>query len=185
MLVQRFGMSEEEVKNSDLMWINFWHPIDRPAFKDPLCLLDASTVEDISKERVKVLYAASGEDRSKAYAGGEGTRKATDGFAQSAEEHAKTMQNFAAGKAAGGVFADPGLSGPLYIPTHRWVYCPDMQVNEAWLFTQYDTREGRTQCTFHSSFHEPFYDQKSDTPGRRSLEFRIILTFPKQASSRL
>ena len=57
---------------------------------------------------------------------------------------------------------------------------------EAWLFKQWDTREGVAKASFHTSFHDPFYDAKPDTPGRRSVEFRLLLTFPKkEASSKL
>lgn len=177
MLVGRFGLPEEEVKNSYVVLVNFWTPFDRPAYKNPLCLLDASTV-DVTTERVRVNYAASTTDRRQNQDGG---RKATDGFTPSEEEQKKIEELFKAGKTAGGVFADPGLSGPLYAPRHRWIFCPDMEPNEeAWLFTQYDERPGYMP-SFHCSFHDSFYDDKGEVPGRRSLECRMVCLFPKQA----
>lgn len=41
-LVKR-GVPEEEVNTSDILGCNIWHPRDRPAFKNPLCILDASS----------------------------------------------------------------------------------------------------------------------------------------------
>ena len=43
-LVSRFGASAEEAEECDLCMLNVWHPWGHPAFKDPLCLLDASSV---------------------------------------------------------------------------------------------------------------------------------------------
>lgn len=177
MLVGRYGLPEEEVNNSDVVLVNFWTPFDRPAYKNPLCLLDASTV-DVTTQRVRVNYAASTSDRTKNQDGG---RKATDGFTPDAEEQKRIEELFKQGKTAGGVFADPGLSGPIYGPGHRWVYCPDMKPDEeGWLFTQYDERPG-FMPSFHCSFYDPFYDgQSPPAPGRRSLECRMVLTFARQ-----
>merc|ERR1711924_25340 len=37
------------------MMVNIWHPFDRPAYKDALCLLDVSTM-DFSRELQKIQY---------------------------------------------------------------------------------------------------------------------------------
>ena len=74
-----------------------------------------------------------------------------------------------------------GLVGPTYSPHHRWIYCSDQRPDEAWLFKQFDTRQGVAPTTFHNSFHDPFYDRQPGIPGRRSVEFRIFLTFPKKS----
>ena len=61
---------------------------------------------------------------------------------------------------------------------HKWLYWPKMGTEEALIFKQYDTRKGAAQCSFHNSFHDPFYDSDPNTPGRRSCEFRMLCTFP-------
>merc|ERR550514_1088705 len=70
------------------------------------------------------------------------------------------------------------ITAPLYSPQHRWVYISDMRPDETWLFKQWDSREGVAKCTFHCSFHDPYHDGWTDCPGRRSVEARILLTFP-------
>lgn len=75
------------------------------------------------------------------------------------------------------------LTGPIHAAGHRWVFCSDQRPDEAWLFRQYDEREGVAKCCFHNSFHDPFHAQDPDCPGRRSAEFRLVLSFPKQQNS--
>merc|ERR1712093_945647 len=72
---------------------------------------------------------------------------------------------------------------PLHLPEDRWVYISDQRPDEAWLFTQYTTREEDARMCFHSSFIDNFYDGAPDTPGRRSCEFRIYLAWPKKKLS--
>ena len=75
--------------------------------------------------------------------------------------------------------------GPLYNPRHRWVFLPDQRPDEAWIFKQFDTRDGVAKCTFHNSFPDPCHiDEPDDTHGRRSVEFRFILTFPRGGGAR-
>lgn len=80
-------------------------------------------------------------------------------------------------------YSEPIALGPLYKEAHKWVFCPDMQPGEAWLFKQYDTRAGVVPCAFHNSFHDPFHDPDPSCPGRRSCELRILLAFSEGESS--
>merc|ERR550514_828185 len=44
-LVERWGKTPEEAKSCEILMVNIWHPMDHPAYRDPLCLLDVSTVD--------------------------------------------------------------------------------------------------------------------------------------------
>merc|ERR1711939_816085 len=82
----------------------------------------------------------------------------------------------------GGTMVVPAV-GPVYSPKHRWVYISDQEPTEAWLFKQYDARSSVAQRTFHNSFHDPYHAQRPKaTHGRRSVEFRFLLTFPPVGS---
>lgn len=135
------GVPEQVAKTCDICCFNIWHPFDRPAYRDPLCLLDAS-----SKPK--------GVERDGSPLGSVKYRTFTPT----------------------GVYA----LGPIYAPTDRWVFCSDMKPEEAWLFKNYDTRDNVAKCAFHNSFHDPFYEDKPEIPGRRSNEFTLLLTFPKE-----
>jgi len=73
------------------------------------------------------------------------------------------------------------LVGPSYNPKHRWVYIPDQKPDEAWLFKQYDERDGVAKQAFHNSFVDPYHLNDPSIPGRHSVEFRMYLTFPKKS----
>ena len=45
MLVDKYKFSPAELDSLDIMMVNIWHPFDRPAYKDPLCFLDATSRE--------------------------------------------------------------------------------------------------------------------------------------------
>ena len=57
-----------------------------------------------------------------------------------------------------------------------------MGQEEAWMFKQYDTRGGLPKMAFYNSFHDPFHDQWAECPARRSIEARVLLTFPKDSA---
>lgn len=59
MLTTRFGVPEREAQECGLCALNLWAPFDHPAYKDPLCMLDASSVH-MEKETVLFLYAGTG-----------------------------------------------------------------------------------------------------------------------------
>jgi len=162
LLTERFGVPEGDAQACDLCMLNIWHPWDRPAYRDPLCLLDMTSV-NLEKEllRVNHLTALVHTGLSPAHIPG-------------AEEIIR--RDFA------NLDGTSTIVGPIYSPEHRWVYLPDMRPEDAWVFKQYDTREGlAARCCFHNSFHDPFYDSRSldEIPARRSAEFRVLLLFPK------
>lgn len=137
------GFSEEESNSVDICSVNVWHPRDIPAWKDPLCLLDVSTV-DLANEVCPI---------------------------PSINLHGEANTKF------------PPLVGPCYSPKHRWVYISDQKPDEAWLFKQWDEREGVARSCFHNSFVDPTHLNDPSKPGRRSVEFRMYLTFPKKSAT--
>jgi len=147
-LVKRFGYSEEEANSVDICSFNIWHPIEYPAYRDPLCLLDSSSV-DIDRDIAPIPYVDT-----------EGKQvKMNSGFE---------------------------LEGPCFNPSHRWVYISDQKPDEAWVFKQWDTRDGVAKQCYHNSFHDPFYDNANPAKsGRKSIEFRMLLVFPKKATAKL
>lgn len=162
-LVELYGVPEEEANTCGICASNVWTPMDRPAYRDPLCLLDCSTV-DLDKEMVRFLYI--GNDEMVSADGSKMHRSAKNASAR------PTVPTAGAAAAA---------MGPMYAPKHRWVFCPDMGLDEAILFKQYDSRKGvRAQTSFHNSFHDTFHDGH-DMPGRRSCEFRLLLTFDQNS----
>lgn len=170
-LVDRFGVQKEEAQRCDICMVNVWHPVGRPAFKNPLCLLDFSSLEDYKNDAVPIPFntvnlfytAEQNKDRPPKEFGAALTRKTTG------EKGQKVAESL--------------LVGPTYSPKHRWIFCSDMEPTEAWAFKQYDTRPGVALCAFHNSFPDPFHAEEASCPERLSAEFRILLTFPKEASS--
>lgn len=71
---------------------------------------------------------------------------------------------------------DGGLvSAPVFNPTHRWYYYPDMTPGEVLLTKQLDQRPGHTQQCPHTSFFDE--TRPADTPPRHSIETRILAIF--------
>uniref|UniRef100_A0A7S3PE11 Uncharacterized protein n=1 Tax=Aplanochytrium stocchinoi TaxID=215587 RepID=A0A7S3PE11_9STRA len=66
-----------------------------------------------------------------------------------------------------------------YNPQHKWVYIPEMQSDEVWVFKQVDSRPnklGLAKHAFHTSFRMP--DHQSDVNRtRRSIAVRLICAF--------
>ena len=63
-----------------------------------------------------------------------------------------------------------------YRPTHRWVYYPKMEVDEALLIKGYDSeRDGRARFVLHTSFQDP--SAPADRLPRHSIEVRSLLIF--------
>lgn len=157
-LCKKRGVPEEVADTCDLCMYNVWHPFDRPSYKNTLCLLDASNLDGSrAVETVRYKYETNTDIKDVT-----GRQMYSKGLTKS---QATSL-------------------GPLYGPTHRWVYIPDQKPEEAWLFKQYDTREGVCRNTFHNSFYDPFHEkQPNETHGRRSVEFRFILAFPKKIAA--
>jgi len=144
-LVKNHGCMQEVADHHDIFMVNVWHPRDIPAYKDPLGLLDRSTV-DLGHEIQDIPFInLNGE--------------VSEGF--------------------------PPLIGPSISLKHRWVFIPDQKPDEAWLFKQYDTRPGVAKQCFHNGFADPCHLDDPTKPGRKSAEFRMYLTFPKKAGSKL
>lgn len=63
-----------------------------------------------------------------------------------------------------------------YRPSHRWVYYPKMEVDEALLIKGYDSeRDGRARFVLHTSFQDP--SAPADRLPRHSIEVRSLLIF--------
>lgn len=183
LLQGKFGLKKEDAENCEIMMVNIWHPRDHPAYRDPLCLLDATSLQP-GEEPVNIRYVLSGG--AKAFLGGKGDPETVEKDRRFLEGFwgRPTLARFPGELPAAAPSNGAGLVGPTYSPAHRWVFCSDQRPDEAWIFKQYDTRNdvGRAKTTFHNSFHDPFYDKAPSIPGRRSAEFRLLLTFPKTSS---
>lgn len=153
-LSHRYGLSETEAQTRELCCVGFWAPIDRPAYQDPLCLLDAASFdpEKLSEQSIRLLYS--------------GLSLGSLNKDRAIEERIPVP--------AGDV---PALA-PIYSPDHRWRYIPDMTPEQALIFKQYDWRKGvASRVCFHNSFRDRFHQDWEDCPGRRSIEVRVFLTF--------
>lgn len=149
LMASRDWMTEEEAMSCGICCAGFWVPIERPAYKDPLCLLDCSSV-DLDRDMIRFIYQGDLKFDSKRPA---------------------AQQVPAASQDA------PALA-PIYSPEHRWYFAPDMQPDEAVIFKQYDFRPGiAARACCHNSFRDTFHDAWEECPGRRSLECRLLLTF--------
>ena len=63
-----------------------------------------------------------------------------------------------------------------YRPSHRWVYYPRMEVDEALLIKGYDSADdGRARFVLHTSFQDP--SAPADRLPRHSIEVRSLLIF--------
>ena len=154
LLVARHGFSEADALGCGMCCAGLWTPIERPAYKDPLCLLDCGSV-DIENEMVRYIYQGDLKFESK----------------RPFEERVPAAAQ------------DAPAIAPIYSPHHRWFFVPDMRPEEAVIFKQYDWRPGvAARACWHDSFRDRFHDDWEECPGRRSIEFRILLTFPDDAA---
>jgi hypothetical protein len=64
-----------------------------------------------------------------------------------------------------------------YSPKQRWYYAPDMQPDEALVFTIVDSDPSAVQWGAHSSFDDP--NSSANAKPRRSIEVRTIAYFAK------
>ncbi|MBV8190374.1 MAG: methyltransferase [Alphaproteobacteria bacterium] len=74
----------------------------------------------------------------------------------------------------------PNRRGELYLmrhsPHHRWVYFPEMDIEEALVFKQYDSLvNGVARFTPHTAFDLPHVPL--DAPLRQSIEIRCLVTY--------
>lgn len=153
-LFNRYGLTEAEAQTCELCCVGFWAPIDRPAYQDPLCLLDAASFdpENLAEQSIRLLYS--------------GLSLGSLNKDRAIEERIPVP---------GG---DVPALAPIYAPDHRWYYIPDMTPEQALIFKQYDWRKGAaSRVCFHNSFRDRFHEDWDDCPGRRSVEVRVLLTF--------
>lgn len=180
MLMERYKVPAAEVETKELLMANVWHPYHLPAYTDPLCLMDMSSVVGMTKgwEKTSVVRLPTAIDQLE----GLGDEETSESIAFYRSGWFYENQSLR---------SDDGLLAACpYRPTHRFVFCPDMHPDEACLFKQWDSREEvDAKCCFHSSMHDTFHDKDPSYPPRRSLECRLVLTFPKEpkapASSKL
>ena len=153
-LAHRFGVPEDEAQSCGLCCVGFWAPIERPAYQDPLCLLDAASTgpEPLDARSIPLLYSGlslgkMNQDRP-------------------IEERIPVPGGDA-----------PALA-PIYSPEHRWRFIPDMSPEQALVFKQFDFRpDAESRVCFHNSFRDRFHDDWAECPGRRSIEVRVLATF--------
>lgn len=65
--------------------------------------------------------------------------------------------------------------GILYNPNQRWLYVPDLQVNEVLLIKSWDSDPAVVGFTPHTAFEDP--TTPTGTPPRESIEFRTMAFF--------
>ncbi len=153
-LTHRFEVPEDEAQNCGLCLVGFWAPIDRPAYQDPLCLLDATSTDpqNLPAESVRLLYSGLSLGRMN-------------------DDRPLTERIPVPGGDA------PALA-PIYSPDHRWYFIPDMAPEQALVFKQYDFRpDAASRVCFHNSFRDRFHEDWEDCPGRRSIEVRVLVAF--------
>lgn len=176
----RAPVPEEELEDKELCIANLWHPVDHPAYNDPFALLDATSLGE-PKGTYPFLQARpvplNVDGLAMGYPLLDDQRPKVERFYKIAY-----MTQFNSGASNDSLL----VACPGYAPTQRWVYFPDMQPEMGWLFKQYDEREGVARCAFHNSVKDVQNARDPTKPGRRSLEARIALIFPKkrQESSR-
>lgn len=153
-LAHRFGVPDEEAETCGLCLVGLWAPIDRPAYQDPLCLLDAESVDDdcLADQSIRLIYS---------------------GLSLGSMNRDRPLEERI--PVPGG---DAPSIAPIYSADHRWFYFPDMTPEEALVFKQYDWRtDVESHVCFHNSFRDRFHESWADCPGRRSVEVRILTTF--------
>jgi hypothetical protein len=102
MLAARFKVPEQELASSDICMYNVWHPRDRPAYKDPLCLLDCTSVEPKDVAKIPYIEGIEGKDEIRER--------------DTVSDDVNSVIGF--------------LVGPSYSPRHRWYFLPDQKPEE-------------------------------------------------------
>lgn len=74
---------------------------------------------------------------------------------------------------------DSRVAAPVYNPTHRWCFFPDMSVDEVLILKQLDGRPNRAHYCPHTSFDNKAVPE--DLPPRRSIETRLMAVFENAA----
>jgi len=170
LVLPELGVPEAEAQNCAVCMMNLWFPRDRPAYQNPLCVLDVASlpsqdlVDNVGGHLLQTVKYQPGH-------GGINLLHKDLPVAKPKEIHEDGRRSKTPYYAL----------GPLYEPTDRWVFISDQTPEEAWLFKQYDERNGVAKSVCHTAFRDPTHQEKPKTThGRRSVEFRLLLTFPKR-----
>lgn len=185
MLTARFGVPEQEAQSCGVCLVNMWAPVERPAYKNPLALLDGGSIS--MEENVGIVrYQSDGSfDNGYGYYNGFDTKDSLKGADFSTGENTAKGPRPLAERVPQAAVDAPSL-GPCYAPGHRFVYLPDMTRREAAIFKQYDFRKApKAKATFHCAINDRFHDGWKDCPGRRSIECRVVLLYDPEPSAKL
>ena len=161
-LHHRYKMPEDEAQRCGICVVNLWAPVQRPAYQNPLAVLDASTM-DLSTDAVSY-HLDPAFDTGYAYfkdqTGAAVHPRPLEQRVPVAAIDAPALSplfKYVRLQTAGTAHSDiahtlRSLSlQPIVIshhpiarsPGHRWVYLPDMSPDEAMVFKQFDFREVR------------------------------------------
>ena len=168
-LEHRYGMSHEEAQSCGICLVNMWCPVERPAYKNPLALMDCSTMKSLEEETIRWKLDMSIDN----------------GYDYQVENKGQTHHRPLNERVPQAAKDAPALT-PLYKPYHRYVYLPDMREDEAVIFKQVDFRKDQVaRASFHTAINDLYH--KNDEfwkIGRRSIECRVILTFDPPESNK-
>lgn len=177
-LEHRYGVPHEEAQTCGLVVMNMWCPVERPAYKFPLALLDASSVH-MEKDTIRYQADESIDNGYGYYNGKDNSKSLTQNGENQTVETQKGPRPLAERVPQAAVDA-PALA-PLWASNHRYVYLPDMEPDEAAVFKQYDYRKSsNAKATFHCAVDDRFHEGWAECPGRRSIECRVILTYDSE-----
>merc|ERR1711920_1094006 len=70
--------------------------------------------------------------------------------------------------------AEAMIAQPIYNKDHGWYFYPNMQTDEALVFTQVDGRQGYARHTFHTAVK---HQLKPNPIPRQSVEVRLLCGF--------
>ena len=121
-LVHRYKLPAEEARRCGLCTAGLWQPLDHPAYRDPFCLLDATTLGGDSGDEKTLRFIDADNDLQYGSDQRRPPRERLPAATQSA----------------------PALA-PVFSPRHRWVFCPDMTPDESVVFKH--TTSGPTRLT--------------------------------------
>ena len=168
LLVARYGLTSEEASTCGLAVVNVWHPIEIPAYKNPLCLLNYESI-NLKTDAISYRYVGNPTLRSR-----DGSEKVPGKEAVASRGDYKRKNKDERIPAAGVAY---DTLGALFNPNHQWVYISDQTPDTSIIFKQWDSRENVSRCTFHSSFYDRYHDSWLDCPKRKSFESRIMIVY--------
>jgi hypothetical protein len=161
-LEHRYGLPHAEAQSCGVCLVNMWCPVERPAYKNPLALMDCSTMNNLEEETIRWKLDMSidnGYDYQIENKGTKHHRPLNERVPQAAKDA-------------------PSLT-PVFKSYHRYVYLPDMREDEAVIFKQVDFRKDQpARASFHTAVNDLYHkDDKFWQLNRRSIECRVILIF--------